>query len=91
MNPEQIFYEQINGDIEVEFKFEGNEPTKQTEMSQMKWTAPEIEKSKNAQPVSWKEVAEKCLKLFYFNFEIFIADCWLWRFHVGFGFLLLVH
>ena len=57
MSPEQIFYEQINGDIEIEFKYEVNEPTKQTEMSQMKWMAPEIEKKKNAQPVSRREVA----------------------------------
>ena len=67
MSPEQIFYEQINGDIEIEFKYEVNEPTKQTEMSQMKWTAPEIVKIKNnAQPVSRKEVAEKYLKLLFF-------------------------
>ena len=75
MSPEQIFYEQIDGDIEIEFKYEVNEPTKQMEMSQMKWMAPEIVKKKNAQPVSRKEVAEKYLKLFYFNFKIFIADC----------------
>ena len=55
MSPEQIFYEQINENIEIEFKYEVNKPTKQTEMSQKKWMAPEIEKNKK--PVSRREVA----------------------------------